>query len=186
MNKACFLDRDGVLIVEKNYLHDISEVELETGAVEAVKLLKQHGFKVIVVSNQAGVARGYFPESKVREVNQYIHNQLVDAGTEIDAWYYCPHYAKGIVPEYSIKCSCRKPEPGLLLRAAQEHKIDLAASYMIGDKVSDIEVGTRAGCKASVLVQTGHADEIPAEKLAQIKYTEANILEAVKRVLTLE
>lgn len=184
MDKACFLDRDGVLIVEKNYLNDIGEVELEQGAAEAVRLLNRHGFKVVVVSNQSGVARGYFTESKVQEINRHIHDQLAAEGAVIDGWYYCPHYAKGTVAEYAVKCDCRKPEPGLLLRAAEELDLDLTQSYMIGDKVSDVDVANRAGCRNGILVRTGHAEEINPEKLATLKYVAANILDAVKLILT--
>jgi len=183
MKKACFLDRDGVLIVDKNYLHDVSQVELEPGAAEAVRLLNRNGYQVVVVSNQSGVARGYFTEAKVREVNQYIHRLLEADGARIDGWYFCPHHPKGTVPEYTVKCDCRKPEPGLLLRAAKELDLDLQASYMIGDKVSDVEVGNRAGCRAGILVMTGQAEDIPVDQRKHLRYIADNLLEAVKLLL---
>ena len=186
MTKACFIDRDGVLIVEKNYLKEIADIELEEGAEEAIKLLRRHGFKVIVVSNQAGVARGYFTESTVRTVNGHIDALLKASGAVIDGWYYCPHHPKGTVAEFAVQCRCRKPEPGMLFQAADDFQLDLGASYMIGDKGSDIEAAERSGCKAGILVTTGHGKEIEPENLKTFKYVAGNILDAVKMIVNLE
>ncbi len=180
MKKACFLDRDGVVIVEKNYLSDIAEVELEQGAAEAIRLLKEHGYMVIVVSNQSGVARGYFGEEQVRAVNAQIDRLLAAQNTAVDDWFYCPHHPKGTVPTYAVDCSCRKPEPGMLLQATRKHELDLTRCFMIGDKVSDIQTARNAGCAASVLVMTGHGGE--NEDLTGITLA-PNILEAVKILL---
>ncbi len=180
MKKACFLDRDGVLIVEKNYLCDIAEVELETGAAEAIKLLKGHGYMVIVISNQSGVARGYFSEEQVRKVNAHIDALLAVDKASIDDWFYCPHHPKGTIPEYAVDCQCRKPEPGMMLEAAEKHGIDLSKSFMIGDKMSDIETARNAGCADAVLVLTGHGGE---HEDTEGVTSAANILAATKILL---
>ncbi|MDD3118389.1 MAG: HAD family hydrolase [Victivallales bacterium] len=181
MNKACFLDRDGVVIVEKDYLRDVSQVELETGAAEAIRQLKQHGYLVIVVSNQSGVARGYFSEEDVRAVNARIDALLAAEGTAVDDWFFCPHHPQGKIPAYTRQCDCRKPGTGMLLQAAQKHHIDLSASFMIGDKLSDVATGRAAGCAAAVLVRTGHGGtaELPTEDVP----TAADIRAAVALLL---
>jgi D-glycero-D-manno-heptose 1,7-bisphosphate phosphatase len=156
MKKACFLDRDGVLIVEAHYLSKPSQVEIIPGVPEALKKLKDAGYLIIVVTNQAGIARGYFPEDNVAMVHAEIDRQLKKAGTSIDAYYYCPHHLEGSIPELSINCECRKPKPGMFFQAAKDHDINLSESFMVGDKFSDIEAAKNAGCKQAVMVRTGH------------------------------
>jgi D-glycero-D-manno-heptose 1,7-bisphosphate phosphatase len=159
MNKAFFIDRDGVIVVETDYLGDPNYVEIIPGAAEAIKAIKAAGYLAIVVSNQSGVARGYYSEADVELVNQRIDKILTEQGANIDAFYHCPHH-----PKFSGECSCRKPEPGMLLTAAQEHQIDPTQSYMIGDKISDVNAGRNAGCSESVLIKTGHGiDEITGD-----------------------
>lgn len=155
MNKACFLDRDGVVNEEVDYLWQPEKAMLIPGVAAALRQLRRHGFLAIVVSNQAGVARGYYKESDVDEVNARIQELLVADGARIDAFYYCPHH-----PEFSGECSCRKPEPGMLLTAAADFKIDLKASFMVGDRLSDLEAAERAGCKCGYLVRTGYGSEV--------------------------
>ncbi len=155
MNKACFLDRDGVVNEEVDYLWQPEKVALIPGVIDALRTLHKHGFLAIVVSNQAGVARGYYKESDVDEVNARIQELLVAAGTRIDAFYYCPHH-----PEFSGECSCRKPEPGMILNAASEFKVDLKQSFMVGDRLSDLESAERAGCQCGYLVRTGYGSEV--------------------------
>lgn len=183
--KAFFLDRDGVLIVDKNYLSDPAEVELFPDAAEALRLIREHGYMIIVVSNQSGIARGYFDFDDLMEVEQRIDELLLDEGVSIDAWYYCPHYAgKNCNPEYAFECDCRKPEPGMLLAAAKECGIDLSQSVMIGDKLSDLEAGRKAGCKALALIRTRKdVQDISAFPDAVESST---LLTAVKRLLKLE
>jgi D-glycero-D-manno-heptose 1,7-bisphosphate phosphatase len=152
---AVFLDRDGTIIEEVYYLACPSQVRLLPGAAEAIRDLNHAGFMVIVVTNQAGVARGYFPESRVAEVHSYLAARLADAGAKVDAFYYCPHHERDGIGGYRIACDCRKPRPGMLLRAAREHQLDLAESWMIGDKPSDVSAGSAAGCR-SILVRTGY------------------------------
>ncbi len=157
--EAVFLDRDGTLIAEVNYLSHPEQVRLLPGAANAVRALNTAGMLVIVVTNQAGVARGYFPESRIAEVHARLAELLAEHGACIDAFYYCPHHATEGVGEYRVECECRKPKPGMLLTAAREWNIDLARSWMVGDKPSDAEAGIAAGCRA-ILVQTGHGTEL--------------------------
>lgn len=153
--RTVFLDRDGTINVEKNYLHKIEEFAFIPGAPQAIKRLKDAGFLVIVVSNQSGVGRGYFDEQAVETLHKHIQEELLAYGTSIDAFYFCPHHPDEGVGDYKIACDCRKEAPGMLLRAAVEHDIDLQQSFMVGDKLADIEAGQRAGCQ-SILVLTGY------------------------------
>lgn len=163
MNKACFLDRDGVLITDMDYLKDPEKVELIPRAAEALKMLKKAGYMIIVISNQSGVARGMFEESDVIAVNRKINELLSKDGIPIDDFYYCPHHFEGNVAEYSFECECRKPSPGMILQATEDHDIDLSKSFMIGDKVSDFHAANNAGCHLGILVRTGHGESQIAE-----------------------
>ncbi len=151
MQRAVFLDRDGTIIEDVGYLGECSKIRFLPRVSEAIKLLNENGFKVIVITNQAGVARGYFTEETVREINRYIQESLANQGAVIDRTYYCPHHIEGIIEEYSKECYCRKPNPGMIEQAVGEFDIDLKNSFVIGDKISDIEAGQRAGCKTILL-----------------------------------
>ena len=153
--RAVFLDRDGTINVEKNYLHKVEDFEFIPGAPEAIKKLKDAGFLVIVVSNQSGIARGYFDELDVAQIHQHMQTELATYGTLIDAFYFCPHHPDEGLGAYKVQCECRKGKPGMLLQAALEHDLDLQHSFMVGDKLADIVAGERAGCK-SILVLTGY------------------------------
>ncbi|MFC1903353.1 D-glycero-alpha-D-manno-heptose-1,7-bisphosphate 7-phosphatase [Chloroflexota bacterium] len=155
MQKAVFLDRDGTIIEDTGYPHERSKIKFLPRVSEAIKLLNKNGFKVIVTTNQAGVARGYFTEETVREINSYIKESLARHGATIDKVYYCPHHVEGIIEEYRKECYCRKPNPGMIEAAINEFNIDAKSSFAIGDKISDIEAGHRAGCKAILLVGEG-------------------------------
>ena len=143
-----FLDRDGTIIQEKGYLSDPEAIELIPGVPRAIRLLNHIGLRTVVVSNQSGVARGYFPVSVVEEINKRLHVLLGQAGASLDGMYYCPHHPDG-------GCTCRKPEPGMLQLAAEELRVDLPSSYMVGDKADDIGVVHRVGGKG-ILVLTGY------------------------------
>ena len=157
--KACFLDRDGTLIEERNYLADPALVALAPGVPEALRLLRDAGYKLIVVSNQSGIARGYFTAGQLNAVERRIDELLAEHGLALDANYYCFHHEKGIIPEYARACDCRKPKPGLLLQAIRDFSLDPAQCLMIGDKVSDLQAGQAAGCHALALVRSGHGAE---------------------------
>ena len=149
---AVFLDRDGTLNVEQNYLHQIGDWKWIEGAQEAIRRFNQAGFKVVVVSNQAGIARGMFGADDVEKLHAFVSTELQAIGAWIDAFYYCPHH-----PEFGNDrtCSCRKPAPGMLFRAADDLVIDLSRSWMIGDKLTDVEAG-RAADLSTILVRTGY------------------------------
>ena len=140
-----FCDRDGVIIRDLGYLSNPQEIEILEGVPKAIRLLKEHSFRVIVVTNQSGVARGLFPESAVGEVNQSINLRMSREGATIDSFYYCPHHLDATIARYRVACDCRKPKPGMLLRAADDLGIDLTRSFMVGDKPSDVVAGRSAG-----------------------------------------
>ncbi|BEV17736.1 D-glycero-beta-D-manno-heptose 1,7-bisphosphate 7-phosphatase [Herbaspirillum sp. DW155] len=150
-----FIDRDGTLNVEKNYLHLYQDWEWIPDSVEMLRQLREGGFLNIVVTNQAGVARGYYDEAAIARLHARVDEDLRAVGSGIDAYYHCPHH-----PQHGVirNCDCRKPAPGMLLRAQREWNIDLAQSWMVGDKLSDIEAGLAAGVRC-VLVQTGYGRE---------------------------
>lgn len=150
---AVFLDRDGTVNVEKNYIDDPKDLKLYEGVSDAIKCLNKKGIRVIVVTNQSGVARGYFTEERVLEINEYLKELLANDGASLDGIYYCPHH-----PEFDQTCDCRKPKPGLLIRAADDFQIDLQSSYIIGDKLSDLELAGSTRAKG-VLVLTGYGLE---------------------------
>lgn len=152
---AVFIDRDGTLFKEVGYINHLSRVELLPRSAEAVRNLNEAGLKAVVVTNQAGVARGYFPESLVEAVHRKMHRLLAQEGARLDGVYYCPHHPEGLDSRYRRTCSCRKPAPGMLERASRELGIDLSRSYVVGDKITDIEMAHRVGARG-VLVLTGY------------------------------
>lgn len=167
MNRAVFLDRDGVITQEPPYYaHRIDQLELIPKSAEAIRLLNINGFKVIVVSNQAGVARGYYQEKDIEIYNNEMKRQLEEKGAYIDAIYYCPHYPKATIKEYRINCDCRKPKPGMLKQAEKDLNLNLKLSFLVGDKISDIEAGYRAGCK-TILVLTGQGN-VELKKISEM------------------
>lgn len=159
MRRAVFLDRDGTINIEKEYLYQVKDFEFIPGAPGAIRLLNQAGILVIVVTNQSGVARGYYTEDDVHNLHRHIARELERSGAHVDDWLYCPHHPAGR-GSYALPCNCRKPLPGMLQEAAVRHGIDLEKATMIGDKRADIEAGQAAGCR-TILVRTGYgaADE---------------------------
>ena len=155
---AVFLDRDGTINVDKHYLHKIADFEFIPGAVQAIKTLKKAGYVVVVVTNQSGVARGYFDLEDVNLLHDHIQKELADSRTGIDAFYICPHHPEKGIGTFRKECDCRKGRPGLLLQASRDLDIDLQRSFMIGDKIADIEAGEKAGCQ-TILVLTGYGQE---------------------------
>lgn len=135
---AAFLDRDGVLNVDHGYAHRPDQLDWIAGAPEAVRALNAAGYYVIVITNQSGVARGYFDESAVLRFHAHMQERLAEYGARIDAFYYCPHHPQGVVTEFAVACRCRKPLPGMLERAASDWPLDLSRSFLIGDKDDDV------------------------------------------------
>jgi D-glycero-D-manno-heptose 1,7-bisphosphate phosphatase len=156
--RAVFLDKDGTLIEDVPYNVDPALIRLAAGAAEGLRLLHAAGFELFVVTNQSGVARGYFPESALYTVEGRLRALLADCGVPLRGFYYCPHHPEGTVPAYAVTCDCRKPAPGLLLKAARENDIVLEQSWMVGDILHDVEAGRRAGCR-TVLLDNGHETE---------------------------
>lgn len=152
---AVFLDRDGTINEQRGYINHISRFVLLPRTAEAVRLLNEHGFLAVIVTNQSGVARGYFPIELVNEVHEHLKELLRKEGAYVDGIFFCPHYHRGEVGEYTIECNCRKPRPGLIEKARKNLDIDMAGSYLIGDRVSDIELAKRCNLKG-VLVKTGY------------------------------
>lgn len=155
MKKAIFLDRDGTINIEKDYLHKIEDFEFEPGSLEAIKIFTDLGYEVIIVTNQSGIARGYYTERDLIKLNDYMIEKINDFGGKILECYFCPHHPEKGIEEYKVDCQCRKPNPGMLEEAIEKYEIDRDKSYMVGDKISDIEAGQRARVK-SVLVKTGY------------------------------
>lgn len=156
MNKAIFLDRDGTIIKDKIYLSKPEEVELINGVELALKKFLLNNYKLIVISNQSGVGRGYYTIEDVEKVNDRIRRELLYRSITISAFYYCPHYIGSSLKKYDIKCDCRKPSPGLIHQAARDYDIDLKESFMIGDKESDVLTGINAELKNSYRISEDH------------------------------
>lgn len=183
--RAIFIDRDGTLIKEKNFLSNPDEVELEENSIEALKIAKEAGYKIIVVSNQSGVARGYFDEETVSRINQRVYDLFVQGGVEIDQFLYCPHLKNAKLPPYNIECNCRKPAPGMVEKAIEQFNINPFKSFVIGDKLADVKLGFVVGSK-SILVRTGYGQK--QEKMLQKTMSPCpekvlnNLFEAVKYI----
>lgn len=177
MNRAVFMDRDGTINIEKEYLYQAADFEFIQGAPEAIRLLNQAGIMVVVVTNQSGIARGYYTEEDVENLHRHIATELGGSGAHVDAWLYCPHHPAGR-GSYALPCRCRKPLPGMLRDAARRYDINLEKSTMIGDKRADIEAGLAAGCH-TVLVRTGYGAAEERYVGAQTDVAD-NLLSAVK------
>ena len=145
--KAAFFDRDGVLNVDKSYLYKIEDLEWIDGAKEALAYLTQKGYTIFVVTNQSGIARGYYTVDDMNKLHEFMAQQVAAAGGKIEKFYYCPHLPEGKIAEYAVECDCRKPKPGLILRAFEEYGIDKDAAFLIGDKPRDVESAEAAGIK---------------------------------------
>ncbi len=153
---AVFLDRDGTLIPDLGYLSDPTKVRLYKGTAEALRLLRSAGFYLFAVTNQSGVARGYFPESTVKAVHRRLQTLLKLKGARIDAFFYCPHYPEGKVQRYAMACDCRKPKTGMVKQALRKYAVDLRKSYMVGDKMDDLQLAHNARMAQGILVRTGN------------------------------
>jgi D-glycero-D-manno-heptose 1,7-bisphosphate phosphatase len=189
MQPAVFLDRDGVLIEDVHLLTRLEQIRILDGVPAALQKLKRAGFQLIVVTNQTVVARGLATEDEVRQMNRDIKQLLVNEGAPaIDGWYFCPHHPQATLTAYRQDCDCRKPEAGMLLRAAREHHLNLQTSFAVGDRITDIIAGAKAGCR-TILVQTGKHLEAPIETAravdieTQPDYNCADLTAAVNLIL---
>lgn len=146
--KAVFLDRDGTLNVDVNYLYRIEDFAWMPEAREALSYLQEQGYTLFVITNQSGVARGYYTIAQMEQLHAYMNQELAQVGAHIEKFYYCPHHNKeGVLPEYVKDCDCRKPKPGMLLQACAEYEVDKEKSLMIGDSKRDVEAAEAAGIR---------------------------------------
>ncbi len=165
---AVFLDRDGVINQDTGYVSCIDDFHFIDGAIEALQLLKKKGYSLVVVTNQSGIARGYYSEEQFMQLTEWMDWSLADRDVDLDGIYYCPHHPTAGEAPYRQECNCRKPAPGMLLDAARELDIDLAASYMVGDKAADMQAARAAGVGHKILVRTGKAVTAEAQALADV------------------
>jgi D-glycero-D-manno-heptose 1,7-bisphosphate phosphatase len=182
--RAIFLDRDGTLVEPRHYPSSPEELVLYPNLAPQLRHLRKAGFRLAVITNQSGVARGYFTEDDLSHMHDYLRTELGRHGVEIDGFFYCPHHPDGAVPELAIECSCRKPEPGLLIDAAANLRVDLKRSWFIGDILNDVEAGNRAGCR-TILVDLG-TESPPESPIRTPHYVARNSEHALCIVRTVE
>jgi D-glycero-D-manno-heptose 1,7-bisphosphate phosphatase len=157
--RAVFLDRDGVINVDRGYVHKVDDFRFVPGSDGAMRRLQDAGWRLVVVTNQSGLARGLYSKADYDRFTAHLQGQLVAVGVTVDAVLHCPHLPDATVAAYRLQCDCRKPAPGMLLRAARDLGLDLGASVMVGDRITDVEAGRAAGVGHNVLVRSGHAAE---------------------------
>lgn len=174
MKPAIFLDRDGTINMDYNYVHTIDKFHFIDGVIEAMQELKKMGFMLVITTNQSGIARNIFTEEQFHTLTEWMDWSLQDRGVDLDGVYYCPH------DPLIDNCECRKPSPGMIQTAAKELKIDIANSYMVGDRVSDLLSGKKAGVKKTVLVKTG--DTITEDALEQADLIIDSLADLPKRI----
>lgn len=182
ISKAVFLDRDGTLIRDKKYAFRPAEIELLDGVVAGLKLLQQADYRLIVITNQSGVARGFFKEEDVKAMHRRLSEMLLQEGIRISGFYYCPHHPDGCLPEYTFRCDCRKPEPGLILRASLERSIALSDSWLVGDFLTDVKAGLAAGCNTVLIREDLRTIEDPS--LLPTTLVAKNFMDAVRIILS--
>lgn len=183
-HRAVFLDRDGTLVHARHYPSRPEELLLYDGISAGLRRLQAAGWKLVVITNQAGIARGYFDEAALTRMHEYLRAKLAQAGVELTAIYHCPHHPEGVVPGLAVRCECRKPQPGMLLRAAHEHAINLHASWFVGDILDDVEAGNRAGCR-SILVDLG-TERTPTTPLRTPTHVARNTVHALEIIAAAE
>jgi D-glycero-D-manno-heptose 1,7-bisphosphate phosphatase len=188
-NRAVFFDRDGTLNEEVGYVNHLERFVLLPRAGKAIRLLNEHGIKAVVITNQSGVARGYFPESLIHQVHRKMQNLLGEGGAHLDGIYYCPHHPDAGVPPYRMKCRCRKPATGLVEEAVKDLDIDCSRSFVVGDRGVDIEFAHRVGAKG-ILVLTGYGkgewEYLRDQWKVKPDYVASDLYEAVQWILQRE
>jgi len=179
---AVFLDRDGTIVREVDYLRSVRNLRLLPGAAEAIRRLNRAGYAVVIATNQSGIARGLLTEDDLKGIHGTLIQRLAKRGARIDAIYYCPHHPEAPVERYRRRCRCRKPQSGMLARAARDLELDLARSVAVGDSARDIEAGRRSGCR-TVLVRTGYGAEAEADLREAPDHIASNLSEAASWIL---
>ncbi|MEX5382071.1 D-glycero-beta-D-manno-heptose 1,7-bisphosphate 7-phosphatase [Cronobacter muytjensii] len=179
---AIFLDRDGTINIDHGYVFEIDRFDFIDGVIEAMRELKEMGFALVLVTNQSGIARGKFTEAQFEQLTEWMDWSLADRGVDLDGIYYCPHHPDGAVEAFRQNCDCRKPQPGMLISARDFLHIDMAASYMVGDKLEDMQAAAAAGVGTKVLVRTGKPVTPEAEAAADWVLNSLSALpEAIKK-----
>jgi D,D-heptose 1,7-bisphosphate phosphatase len=181
MQKAVLIDKDGTLINNIPYSIDVNLIKFTSNALAGLKLMQNMGYLIIIVTNQSGIAYGLFGEEEIKAVKDRIKAKLTEHGIKLSGFYYCPHHPEGKVSRYAIKCNCRKPQSGLLLKASSEHSLDLKNSWLIGDVLNDIEAGNRVGCR-SILLNKGSETEWYLNKIRKPEIIVSDLLEAAKYI----
>ena len=177
-NKAIFLDRDGTINIDTGYTHKIEDLMIIPKVVEGLKLLQSLGSKLIIITGQSGIGRGYYTEEDYHVFMDEMYSRLRKEGINFDGEYFCPHHPEKGIGKYKINCNCRKPKTGMLKQASNELNVDLSQSWMIGDKLSDIQAGNSAGCR-TIYVLTGEYKE----SVEGAEFEAANLLEAANYIL---
>lgn len=179
-----FLDKDGTIVKDEPYSVDIHKLRFQNGAIQGLRDLYAAGFRLVIVSNQSGIARGFFRETDLQAYAAYLSDRLrQEAGVVLEGFYYCPHHPEGTAAGYTFECDCRKPKPGLLYQAARELDIDLAESWMVGDILNDVEAGNQAGC-TTILINNGDETEWLPGPYRDPDFTAANLEEAAQMILS--
>jgi D-glycero-D-manno-heptose 1,7-bisphosphate phosphatase len=179
---AIFLDRDGTINVDHGYVHEIEHFQFIDGVIDACHKLKEMGFALVLVTNQSGIARGKFSEEQFICLTEWMDWSLADRDVDFDCIYFCPHHPGTLIEKYRQACDCRKPQPGMLLQAMHELNIDMAASYMVGDKPEDMQAAMAAGVGTKVFVYTGKPVPERGGKLADwVLNTLADLPEAIRK-----
>jgi D,D-heptose 1,7-bisphosphate phosphatase len=181
VRKAVFIDKDGTLIPNIPYNVHPDKITIDNETIEGLRLLKEENFLLIVISNQAGIAKGYFEEKDLEPVWNKISALLQKSGLNMDAFYYCPHEPNGTVKHYAIECDCRKPLPGMILKAASELKIDPSQSWMVGDILNDVEAGNRSGC-STILIDNGNETEWTMNEVRTPDFIATSFLQAATHI----
>jgi len=186
LSKAVFLDRDGTINVEKQYLYKKEEFEFLPGVLDGLKLLQKAGYLLVIVTNQSGIARGYYSEDQFHDLNNWMLSKLEEYGITITKVYYCPHHPNAVVEKYKMDCECRKPKLGMYQMAVQEYGIDLNDSYAIGDKIRDCAICKDSGCKGILIQDNEEAtviSDVKQSKYRNVIYRET-LLDAAEYIVS--
>jgi D-glycero-D-manno-heptose 1,7-bisphosphate phosphatase len=181
---AIFLDRDGTLVYPSHYPSRLEQMRLYEDIAPELSRLQHMGFRLIVITNETGIAHGYFEEAALHRMHEHLTRELMKQGVRLDGIYYCPHHPDGIVEQFAVRCICRKPQPGMILRAAKERDIDLSRSWFVGDILDDVEAGNRAGCR-TVLVDLG-TEQTPTTAMRCPTYISRSTRQALQMIRATE
>lgn len=188
MNKAIFLDRDGTINVDKAYLSKIEGFAYLPGVIEGLRLLQEAGFILIIITNQSGIARGYYTEADFQKINEWMLRDLAEKGIEISKVYYCPHHQMAALEKYRIECDCRKPKLGMYKKAIEEFDIDLSQSFAIGDKIRDSAICEKTACRGFLISSLEKSEVVGSVKKGlyrNIRYS-VDLYEAAKEITDMD